>query len=315
MTTASGALAHVKRAFEYIEHIESSDRTLYSSTKRTIKEMMTICSDIIEIGSSLIGDDSSAGGSSSDKKVDNQLDASRTNTSALDARLDAIEKSISELTSLYNMSFTHPKSLDQEIIPRGIIVPNESADIPDNSFKPASLSTAEKRNKIKCINEELKQAVEDIESDMSTGAYSNGYNESGKDCATLIQLIQRWYEVRFINLDRSKSKFRYHINNIPQYVEAIVLNFTETPKNLQSKWLDKFNTWLQAVENNDSSVSSYALPSETFQWYKELKNGCNVSSKFINMLATMQHMGLQCVYKHTNGKFDKDNFTSRCSDI
>ena len=254
MTTTSGALSHIKKAFDYVEHLSESNRCLYSSTKRTIKEMMQICEDIIEIGNSLV--DGTRCPCRESKHDENKRCNDDSLSNSLEQRLSRIEHMLDNM------------------------IKSESSKFKENSSKSSDKFTNKETSKSVEKSESTtrnKQSISNCSAVIDTLNQNIHDNPEAftEDQLAVGDVICRWYKTRFMDLDKTKSKFRYHIKNIPLYIQSIVADYANSKD--KSAWRSDFNSWLDRIKSNDETVSSYALPYNTFETYKEIKDA-NVSN-------------------------------------
>ena len=295
MTTTSGALSHIKKAFEYIEHLSESDRSIYSCTKRTIAEMITTCEDIIEIGTCLIEECPTR---SSDKHPKHSNAKPSNNPIVSDERLDKLEYRMDKMMEL----------LDNVLIHNSVITNLKEDSSINNSSSNTSNSVDTDSKVSKPISEETKERKRAI------GKYGEGFEylqkvltrrtpcptpnlEIDDDLYNLGMSLCNWYKVRILNLETKKSPFRYSISNIITYIQSIICSYSDamTTRSTQ-EWLHNFNHWIGQVRDNDPSVSSYALPYDIFLIYRDIAAGAiklNTCSCF--MMNRLWKAGLACV--------------------
>lgn len=298
MTTTSGAISHLKRTFEYIEHLSESKRTLYSSTKRSIKEMILICEDIIEIGSELIESSNTRCSNLSETNVYND-------TSDIELRISNIEKAIKligEKCQIYTDKTENPRKDSYDTAVDSSTNINTGKNTKDKSSKNIEDSSRRKAALSVC-----GQSLNDMDSCIQSNPDNYSY-----DVQQLSSVINDWYRLRFLNLDKSKSKFRYHIENIPMYIQAIVVDYSNH-HSLDSKqdWIAEFRQWLSHIQSNDSKYSDYALPFQTFQVFKDLKDGCNVDNAVKEIWEDIWDSGLSCMIALSPRSVSRNMFRHR----
>lgn len=77
------------------------------------------------------------------------------------------------------------------------------------------------------------------------------------DCA---QLIQKWYDCRFLNHDPSISSFRYNISSIEKWTQMIIIAYGHNYKNNKSaEFMNKFTRWCNSLMSNNRDCP-YPLP-------------------------------------------------------
>ncbi len=270
MTTTSGALSHVKKAYEYIERLSESDRSIYSCTRRTIGEIVDVCKDIIEIGTCLIEECPARSSRESTQNI------SVSEESAITSRLNELE------THVYSIAVNLDKLMSRDDSSDSAEIPVDKSDIIKPNVQPADNVVSEDT---KLRKQRIGEFTESF--DMIRNVVNSNYNMESSEFAsnlrfvhpddalkTLGTALSDWYHTRILELDTAKSPFRYSLSNIIPYTQSIIYSFSKAymHKNIDG-WVENFYHWLEQIKNNDASVSSYALPYEIFKIYKQIQSG------------------------------------------
>lgn len=270
MTTTSGALSHVKKAYEYIERLSESDRSIYSCTRRTIGEIVDVCKDIIEIGTCLIEECPARSSKDSTQNI------SVSGESDINLRLDKLETYVSSIAVNLDKLMSRDDSADS------IEIPVDKPDISKPNVQPAdnvvSEDTKLRKQRIGEFTESFSMIRNVVNSNynMDSSEFASNLRFVHLDDAlkTLGTALSDWYHTRILELDTTKSPFRYSLSNIIPYTQSIIYSFSKAYMHKDvDGWVENFYHWLEQVKNNDASVSSYALPYEIFKIYKQIQSG------------------------------------------
>lgn len=268
MITAMGAVSHTKKALTFIEELAGRNNTLYTSTKDSIREMIENCLNIVEIGESLLGDPGriSRNGYLANSNLQTGNTVSREEFNMLLQAVKQTADNVNGLTAaVMDMTGTQPVRRSSSVQSADVSDKHDEDDDPKGGSpileKPNS--RADKIKKNQQIVSNLGDAIARVDRKLQKSTEI-------PECLNLSRAIKDWFKYRIQELDTAKCKFRYHASNLIEYIRAIVIDYSSASD--RSEWLSNFNKWLQKVRNNDPTVSSYALPYDTFQIFKKSKN-------------------------------------------
>lgn len=333
MISPKAAVVHTRKALEFVNEMNRRSTTLYASTQDQIKEMIANCYDLIEIGQSMLDDPCRiVRGGDNSTTVKQQPDSPFVRRDEFDQLLSAVNMVAQNLAGLSNV--VRDVVVSRPSDPASNSNANvddlrESKHDEDNNTPGggSSVSSANNVNQTDCNDKSKSEEarvkaskkgyieVHKLEDAIEKVVNSEEYSDIGH-YRILTRVIHDWFKYRIKLLDKVKSPFRYHASNIVEYIRAIVVNYGESEdKNL---WLSNFSSWIKKLIANDSTVTSYALPYDVFQTYKEIKGESFILSDLGSIMWSMiSESGLSsCIPEHFKlGKFKFMNEEKTCREI
>lgn len=272
--TTQGAVSHTKKALCFMEELADRNNTLYTSTRDSIQEMINNCLNIIEIGQNLLGNpcrtSRSVDSTATDLTYGNQVSREEFNMLLQAVRQTA--ENVNVLSSGVAEMVVQLSSNDSDIHECTEI--DSKLEVTDNGHLETKSCSSMKSEKVrenqltvKCVGDAVATVDLNLKKD----------NSISSEIVALGSAISDWFRCRIQNLDKKASRFRYHAENLIDYIRAIVLDFSLADDS--RSWFESFDSWITRLKCNDLSVSSYALPYDTFQTFKHTKQKSCIDMK------------------------------------
>lgn len=279
MISPKAAVVHTRKALEFVNEMNRRSTTLYTSTQDQIKEMISNCYDLIEIGQSMLDDPCRiVRGGDVSNIVKQQPDSPFVKRDEFNQLLSSVKVVAQNLavmsdvvkTAVVNRSSDSNVEVDSK--------DDEDNNRPSGGCRSENVHTDEQslsnNNPSKSVEANIKASckgyieVHKISDAIDKVVQAKEYSDV---ChyTTLSRVIHDWFKYRIKLLDKTKSPFRYHASNIMEYIRAIVSSYCSSED--KSSWLSNFSSWIKKLIANDPSVTSYALPYDVFQKYKSNK--------------------------------------------
>ena len=99
------------------------------------------------------------------------------------------------------------------------------------------------------------------------------FNYSYSCVADLAKLLNEWFRIRF------KKPFRYKLDNLPEWITAIIVSYGNAIYlNQSSQFVSNFYSWLDSIAIDPDK---YSLPYDVYDFYKHPNNATDATSALI----------------------------------
>ena len=135
-----------------------------------------------------------------------------------------------------------------------------------------------------------------------------------QECRICAQLLLDWYHSRFLSTSKSSSKFRYNINQIREWVIAIVVAYSRSVfDEVSDEFVQKFKGWCVSVTDPNSPQHRDPLPYDVYLVAKNIDESCLTSTSLV-MWDVLFDTGLKAMVHGTYNYiyFDKTDILSLC---